>query len=127
MGVREVWEAGGQQMNEEQYAEVMGALRANDKEHESYNRRLHEHDLALKQITETQIQLVNLTNAVNNLAEGMDGLKTTVQRVEDRVVEMENRPVDRWRRIGFEVLKWAVIGALTFAAGCVYTRITKGV
>ena len=31
-------------MNDEQYAEIIGALRANEQEHNSYNRRLHEHD-----------------------------------------------------------------------------------
>ena len=44
-------------MNEEQYAKVMGALRANDKEHESYNRRLHEHDEAIKELQENLIKL----------------------------------------------------------------------
>jgi len=44
-------------VNEEQYAKVMGALRANDKEHESYNRRLHEHDEAIKELQENLIKL----------------------------------------------------------------------
>ena len=76
-------------MNEEQYAEVMGALRANDKEHESYNRRLQEHAEAIKELQQTQIQLANLTNAVNNLANGIGEVKTAVQSVDKRGADLE--------------------------------------
>ena len=101
-------------MNEEQYAKVMGALRANDKEHESYNRRLHEHDEAIKELQKTQIQLVNLTNAVNNLSRGIGEVKTAVQGVDKRVAELEREPADKWRKITWEIVKavvMAVVGA----------------
>lgn len=99
-------------MNEEQYAEVMGALRANDKEHESYNRRLHEHDEAIKELQKTQIQLVNLTNAVNNLSRGIGEVKTAVQGVDKRVAELEREPADKWRKITWEIIKAVVMAAV---------------
>ena len=99
-------------MNEEQYAEVMGALRANDKEHESYNRRLHEHDEAIKELQQTQIQLVNLTNAVNNLSRGIGEVKTAVQGVDKRVAELEREPADKWRKITWEIVKAVVMAAV---------------
>lgn len=99
-------------MNEEQYAEVMGALRANDKEHESYNRRLHEHDEKIDKLQQTQIQLANLTNAVNNLATGMTDLKTVVQAVDKRVADMEREPADKWKKITWEIVKAVVMAAV---------------
>ena len=101
-------------MNDEQYAEVMGALRANDKEHESYNRRLHEHDEAIKELQQTQVQLANLTNAVNNLATGMTDLKTVVQGVDRRVAEMEKEPADKWKKATWKVVELLLAAAVGF-------------
>ena len=101
-------------MNDEQYAEVMGALRANDKEHESYNRRLHEHDEAIKELQQTQVQLANLTNAGNNLATGMTDLKTVVQGVDRRVAEMEKEPADKWKKASWKVVELLLAAAVGF-------------
>ena len=110
-------------MNEEQYAEVMGALRANDKEHESYNRRLHEHDEAIKELQQTQIQLERLTNAVNNLTAGISDVKTAVQGVDKRVAELEREPADKWKKA-----TWKVIELLLAAAvGFFISYLSKGV
>lgn len=99
-------------MNDEQYAEVMGALRANDKEHESYNRRLHEHDEKIDRLQQAQVQLANLTNAVNNLATGIGEIKTAVQGVDKRVGELEREPADKWRKITWEIVKAIVMAAV---------------
>ena len=99
-------------MNDEQYAEVMGALRANDKEHESYNRRLHEHDEKIDRLQQAQVQLANLTNAVNNLATGIGEIKTAVQGVDKRVGELEREPADKWRKITWEIVKAVVMAAV---------------
>ena len=82
-------------MNDEQYAEIIGALRANEQEHSSYNRRLHEHDEKIDKLQQTQVQLANLTNAVNNLANGIGEVKTAVQSVDKRVGELEREPADK--------------------------------
>lgn len=113
-------------MNEEQYATIRADLARNEQEHESYNRRLHEHDEAIRELQTTQIQIERLTNAVNNLSEGVRDMKTTVQRVDQRVADLEKKPLERWQKIGFEILKWAVIGTLTFGAGCIYMKLTGG-
>lgn len=101
-------------MNDEQYAEIVGALRANEQEHSSYNRRLHEHDEKIDKLQQTQIQLVNLTNAVNNLASGIGEVKNAVQGVDKRVAELEREPADKWKKITWEIVKavvMAVVGA----------------
>lgn len=109
-------------MNDEQYAEIVGALRANEQEHTSYNRRLHEHDEKIDKLQQTQIQLVNLTNAVNNLASGIGEVKTAVQGVDKRVAELEREPADKWRKITWEIVKAVVMAAV----GAGIAILTKG-
>lgn len=102
-------------MNEEQYAEVLGALRANEKEHESYNRRLHEHDDDIRKLRETQIQIERLTNAVNNLAAGIGEVKTAVQGVDRRVADLEREPGEKWKKVTWkvaELLLAAIVGGV---------------
>lgn len=99
-------------MNDEQYAEIIGALRANEQEHSSYNRRLHEHDEKIDKLQQTQIQLANLTNAVNNLASGIGEVKTAVQGVDKRVAELEREPADKWRKVTWEIIKAVVMAAV---------------
>ena len=109
-------------MNDEQYAEIIGALRANEQEHSSYNRRLHEHDEKIDKLQQTQIQLANLTNAVNNLASGIGEVKTAVQSVDKRVGELEREPADKWKKITWEIVKAVVLAA----AGAGIAILTKG-
>lgn len=109
-------------MNDEQYAEIIGALRANEQEHASYNRRLHEHDEKIDKLQQTQIQLANLTNAVNNLASGIGEVKTAVQSVDKRVADLEKEPADKWKKITWEIVKAVVMAA----AGAGIAILTKG-
>ena len=109
-------------MNDEQYAEIIGALRANEQEHSSYNRRLHEHDEKIDKLQQTQIQLANLTNAVNNLANGIGEVKTAVQSVDKRVGELEREPADKWKKITWEIVKAVVLAA----AGAGIAILTRG-
>lgn len=109
-------------MNDEQYAKIIGALRANEQEHSSYNRRLHEHDEKIDKLQQTQVQLANLTNAVNNLANGIGEVKTAVQSVDKRVGELEREPADKWKKITWEIVKAVVLAA----AGAGIAILTKG-
>ncbi len=109
-------------MNDEQYAEIIGALRANEQEHASYNRRLHEHDEKIDKLQQTQVQLANLTNAVNNLANGIGAVKTAVQSVDKRVGELEREPADKWKKITWEIVKAVVMAAV----GAGIALLTKG-
>lgn len=109
-------------MNDEQYAEIIGALRANEQEHASYNRRLHEHDDAIKELQQTQIQLANLTNAVNNLATGIGEIKTAVQGVDKRVADLEHEPADKWKKASWKVIELL----LAAAVGFLISYVSKG-
>ena len=99
-------------MNEEQYAKIVAALESNETEHRSYNRRLREHADSIKELQRTQIQLANLTNAVNNLASGIGEVKTAVQSVDKRVADLEREPADKWKKITWEIVKAVVMAAV---------------
>lgn len=108
-------------MNEEQYAEVKARLAANDTEHQAYNRRLHEHDEAIKELQQTQIQIERLTNAVNNLATGIGEVKTAVQGVDKRVADLEKEPADKWRKATWKIIE-LVLAAVVGAALVFFTK-----
>ena len=101
-------------MNEELYAEIIGQLAANDKEHESYNRRLKEHSEHLTKLDNTFVMLERLTNSVNSLSSSIGDLKTAVQSVDRRVAEIEREPADKWKKATWKVVELilaAVVGA----------------
>lgn len=111
------------ELNEEQYAEVRAALASNDTEHGSFRRRLDEHDEDIKELQQAQIQLANLTNAVNNLAAGIGEVKTAVQGVDTRVAKLEQEPADKWKRVTSKIIELLVAAAVGYAL----SFITKGV
>lgn len=101
-------------MNEEQYAEIKAALASNTAEHSSFKRRLDEHDAKIDKLQQTQIQLANLTNAVNNLASGIGEVKTAVQGVDKRVADLEKEPADKWKRATWKVAELLLAAAVGF-------------
>lgn len=95
-------------MHDEDIKALRAEMAANDKEHESFRRRLHEHDEHINAIHQ-------LTVSVNQLAQAMNDTKKTVEKIDRRVETIENEPADRWKKITFEVVK-AVAVALVGAA-----------
>ena len=108
-------------MNEEQYAEVKGRLMANDKEHESYNRRLADHDEHLTKLDNTFVMLERLTNSVNSLSTSIGDLKTAVQSVDRRVAEIEREPGDKWKKASWKIIE-LVLAAIVGAAIAVFVK-----
>ena len=107
---------------DDEYKDILSRLAANEQEHKSYNRRLEAHDKALEQITETQIQLANLTNAVNNLATGVREMKSVVQSMDNRVSAIEKEPGEKWKKVTWEIIKAVVLAIAAYALG----HFTKG-
>ena len=70
----------------------------------------------------TQVQLANLTNAVNNLATGISDVKTAVQGVDKRVAELEREPGEKWKKVTWEIIKAIVLAGV----GAGIALLTKG-
>ena len=95
-------------MHDEDIKALREGIAANDKEHESFRRRLHEHD--------EQINAIHtLTTSVEKLADAMNETKKTVEKIDRRVEDIEREPADKWKKITFEVVK-AIVVALVGAA-----------
>ena len=102
-------------MNEEQYAEVRAALSANEKEHESYNRRLHEHDEKLERQSEILVVLERLTQTVKGLTDRMGEMNTSFRALDTRLESIEKEPGENWKKAVWEVVKAVLIAAVGFA------------
>lgn len=89
----------------EQVAALRADMAAAEKEHESFRRRLHEHDEGLKQLTELTISVRSMTDAVNKLAESME-------KMDKRLAAIEAAPGENWKKMAFEVLKYVVLGVI---------------
>lgn len=95
-------------MHDEDIKNLREDMAANDKEHESFRRRLHEHD--------EQINAIHtLATSVEKLADAMNETKKTVEKIDRRVEDIEREPADKWKKIGFEIVK-AIVVALVGAA-----------
>ena len=82
--------------------DLRAEMAANEKEHESFRRRLHEHDEQINAIHQ-------LTATVGQLAQAMNDTKKTVEKIDRRVETIENEPADKWKKISFEVIKTIVV------------------
>lgn len=99
--------------NAEQLAELRERMASNDQEHESFRRRLKDHD-------EKVNCLIELTGSVKSLAVSMDQTRRTVEKIDKRVEAIEHEPADKWKKISFEAVKLiaaALIGAVLIKLG----------
>lgn len=89
-------------IHEEDIKDLRAEMAANNKEHESFRRRLHEHDEQINEIHQ-------LTTAVGKLADGIAETKRTVDKIDKRVEAIEKEPAEKWKKITFEVVKTVVV------------------
>lgn len=112
-------------MNEEQYAKLLSELARNDQEHESYNRRLREHDEALKKQADILVILERQNGNIERLTGSMNRMEKSVENMDKRLESIEAEPGDKWKRTSADVFKWAIIGLLGFLAGLVWQMIRR--
>lgn len=103
-------------MNEEQYAQIKADLAANDTEHKSFERRLDEHDEALKKQGEILLIMERQSNAIEKMSGAVGRVEKKVDSIDNRVAVLEKEPADKWKKVSFEVIKYIVIAAVGFAA-----------
>ena len=104
-------------MNEEQLVQIREELAANQKEHESYNRRLREHDEKLEKQGEILLLLERLTNTVKSLTDNMGEVKVTMKSMDKRLDEIEKEPADKWKKASWELFKYLLLAVAAFVIG----------
>ena len=113
-------------MNEEQYAKVLAELARNDQEHESYNRRLKEHDIALQKQGDILVILERQNGNIERLTGSMNRMEASMENMDKRLETIEKEPGAKWKNASWEVFKWALIGLLTLLVGLVWQMIQSG-
>ena len=105
------------QCNEEHIAALREGMAANDKEHESFRRRLHEHDERLSQLSELTIAVRRQGDVMERVVESQKETQESVNRIENRVVQLEREPAEKWKKITYEVMRYVVLAAIGVAVG----------
>lgn len=104
-------------MNEEQYAAIVADLARNNQEHESYNRRLREHDEALKKQSDILVILERQNSNIERLTGSMNRMEKSMEKVDKRLDAIEKEPADKWKKISFEIIKYVVLAIVAVAVG----------
>ena len=89
---------------------------------ESFRRRLKEHDERIVQINDLTLAVQRQGDVMERVVDAQQKTQQSIDRVEKRVVDLEREPADQWRKLAFEIIKWAVIGALGLIAGYILGR-----
>lgn len=101
--------------------EAIGKLRedaaANEREHESFRRRLNEHDAKIEKMSDLMLAIQKQGNAIECMTRTLNEVKRSVETVENRVSQIEREPGEKWKKIVFEVIKYVVLAAAGAAIG----------
>ena len=103
--------------------QLLQGAAANDKEHESFRRRLNEVEKKSEKQTEFVMALQKQGSAIENMAKSLTSMEKTISSVDNRVGKLEKEPADKWKMISFEIVKYIVLAAVGVAVG----YILKGV
>ena len=108
----------------EQYIEVqrrltqaLEAAAENRSEHASFRRRLDELEVSTRRQNEILITLQRQADAIEALNKKLDKLTGSLEGVAARVQAMEQEPGERWKKLGFEIIKYLVLAAVGAVIG----------
>lgn len=104
-------------MTEEQLAKITADLASNETEHESFRRRLKEHDEKLEKQADFLVAMERMSNAIKSVADSVGRVETKVTSIDNRVADLEKEPAEKWKKITWEVLKYIVLALAGAAAG----------
>jgi predicted nucleic acid-binding Zn-ribbon protein len=96
-------------MNEEQYAEVVAQLASNETEHKSFRRRLEDHDALLREQNKIVVAIEKQSNAIETMNTSMSRVETKVDSLSGRVDAVEKKPGEKWEKVTWEILKYALL------------------
>ena len=102
---------------QELHGRVENETGKNAAEHQSFKRRLDVLEAAAKERAEMLVAIQRQSDAIENMGKKVDGIAVSVGRVEKRVDEIEKEPAEKWKKIGFEIIKYIVLAIVGVAVG----------
>lgn len=100
------------EMLNELHGKVERETGQNDTEHRSFRQRLDKLEKADEERTKMLLAIQRQGDAIEGLGKKMDGIASSVGRVEKRVDEIEREPADKWKKMSFEIVKYIVLAVL---------------
>lgn len=92
---------------------------ANDKEHESFRRRLNEVEKQSDKQIDLFVELKEQGNTLKTMTKSLNNMEKTITDVGERVGKLEREPADKWKKITYEIVKYIVLAAVGVAVGYV--------
>lgn len=104
-------------MDEERINQLAAAMAANDKEHESFRRRLNEVERTGREHRDIMVQLERQSAATEKLAEAVKSQADAHEKLAGRVRNLEAEPAEKWKKITWEIIKAVVLAAAGLMIG----------
>ena len=108
-------------MNEHEFLEVKQQVdqetAANHAEHASFKRRLDLLEGAAKERTEMLIAIQRQGDAIEHIGEKVGEIAVSVNKVEQRVDDIESEPAEKYKKITFEIVLCVVLAVVGAVVG----------
>ena len=108
-------EAGGESSTETASGEASGA--SEDTETQEITAE------SVREQGEILVQMERQSNAMEHMSESIGRVEKKVNSIDDRVAELEKEPGEKWKKIGFEIIKYLVLAAIGAVAGYLISKI----
>lgn len=109
-------------MTEHEYGEMLARMAANEKEHESFKRRLSAVEESTKEHGAIMKEIWSLSAAIKSILESQQRAEKDIRTMSARVAALEAEPGDKWKKISLEIIKAVVLAA----AGIIIGKMTGG-
>ena len=86
-------------------------------DHQAILHRLNELERSDREQGEMNVTLQRQADAIAALHEKADQLAEQMNSISNRVSDIEKEPGERWKKIGFEIIKYIVLAAVGAAIG----------
>ena len=100
-----------------QVSQMMEHIAESRGDHRAIMHRLDELEQSDQKRSGMGVELQRQTDAIAALHEKVDALADQMNSVSDRVSAIEKEPGERWKKIGFEIIKYIVLAAVGAAIG----------
>ena len=98
-------------------SKLLEAVAENRAEHNAFKHRIENLEADSKRQNEILLTLQRQADAIESMNRKIDRVASTVEQVAGRVREIEREPADKWKKMGFEIIKYIVLAAVGAAIG----------
>lgn len=98
--------------NNQRIEELMKYMAAAQMEHQSFKRRIDDLENKSERQNDILLTLQKQAAAIEAINGKIDGVASSVEKMSQRVEQIEKEPADKWKKISFEVIKYLILAVL---------------